>query len=249
MFTIRNVCSTAKVRYSKKEDDKQKSVQIETFLYQRKKGSSHLRKILLKENQQSIPHNINKFARNMDIVITGEQSKMLNELWTNNIFSNQDKMFLFKLYNNTLGYNNAVAHFVAGHSPYCTFCDITLEQEQNPETPLHLFFECNSVNVLISNLFRKITGNNDFNVNRREFFGSFERRTFTYPMNKSLTFFSKFLMKYIWECKGKNVIPNSDQGWESICDKIISAGTAGRKFKKMWASAGLLNFDLQPHGP
>jgi hypothetical protein len=130
-----------------------------------------LRKIILKENEQSIPHNINKFARNMDIVITGEQSKMLNELWTNNLFSNQDKMFLFKLHNNTLGYNNAVAHFVAGHSPYCMFCDITREPEQNPETPMHLFFEWNSVNILIGNLFRKITGNNEFNVNRREFFG------------------------------------------------------------------------------
>jgi hypothetical protein len=76
MFTFRNVCSTAKVRYRKKDEDKQKSIQIETFFYQRKKGSSHLRKILLRNNEQGIPHNINKFARNMDIVITGEQSKV-----------------------------------------------------------------------------------------------------------------------------------------------------------------------------
>jgi hypothetical protein len=98
-----------------------KSVNIETFLYQRKRGSSHLRKMLLNTGELDIPHNINKFACNMDIVIDGDQAKFLNSLWVNTLFTSQEKTFFFKLHNNTLGFNNAVAHFVAGHSPNCTF--------------------------------------------------------------------------------------------------------------------------------
>ncbi len=94
------------------------------------------------------PHNINKFALNMDIIISGSQSTFLNALWTNNFFDNNMKMFLFKLHNNTLGYNNAVAHFVAGHSPCCTFCDAAGDADINPETGLHLFFDCAHVSEL-----------------------------------------------------------------------------------------------------
>jgi hypothetical protein len=170
-----------KVKYSKKDIDIQKSRHIETFLYQRKRGSSHLRKILLNIDEQGIPHNKNKFSRNVDIVINGEQSKFLNSLWANNLFTSQEKTFFFKLHNNTLGFNNAVAHFVNGHSPYCTFCDLARSPEQNLETPLHIFFECQSVVNLIENVFKRVTGNENFTFSRREFFASFERRELTHP--------------------------------------------------------------------
>ncbi len=39
-----------------------------------------------------IPHNINKYAENMDIVVSVPQSKMLNKLWTLNIFTNAEKL-------------------------------------------------------------------------------------------------------------------------------------------------------------
>jgi hypothetical protein len=55
-FNLRNACSTAKVRYSKKNSDLQKSVNIESFLYKRKRGSSHLRKVLLNTGDLGIPH-------------------------------------------------------------------------------------------------------------------------------------------------------------------------------------------------
>jgi hypothetical protein len=79
-YNFRNACSVAKVKFSKKEIDKQKSIHIETFLYQRKKGSSHLRKLLLNGGEQGIPHNINKFAHNMDIIINEAQSKFFKQL-------------------------------------------------------------------------------------------------------------------------------------------------------------------------
>jgi hypothetical protein len=55
-------------------------------------------------------------------------------MWNDSIFTNVEKMFLFKLHNNTLGYNNMVAHFVRDHSPLCTFCTLTNNVDQPMET-------------------------------------------------------------------------------------------------------------------
>jgi hypothetical protein len=149
IFQKRNVCLTAKIRFKKNEISLQKGMDIITFLHRRKKGSSHICKLTLPVVPEELPHNISKFASNMDIVINYEQSKILNRLWTNNMFTSKEKTFFFKLHNNTLGYNVSVAHFVRGHSPLCTFCDIAGLQEQNRETPLHIFFECNFISQIL----------------------------------------------------------------------------------------------------
>ncbi len=78
VFQLRNVCSVARLRYSKKICSMQNSIHIETFLFQKKKGSSHLSKILSNRVPLGIPHNKNKFANNMDVIISGEQAKFLN---------------------------------------------------------------------------------------------------------------------------------------------------------------------------
>jgi hypothetical protein len=75
----------------------QSSVDIETYINRRKRGSSHSRKLFSFNQQTDIPHNIRKFADNMDIVITGEQSRLLNGMWNNSIFSNVEKTLLFNL--------------------------------------------------------------------------------------------------------------------------------------------------------
>jgi hypothetical protein len=110
-FEMRNACNIAKIRFRKKEPNMQSSVDIETYINRRKRGSNHLRKLFSFNPQIDIPHNIRKFADNMDIIITGEQSRVMNGLWTNNTFSNEEKTFLFKLHNNTLGYNNIGKNF------------------------------------------------------------------------------------------------------------------------------------------
>jgi hypothetical protein len=93
VFQLRNVCSVTKIKYSKKNLCLQKSVHIEKFLFKKKKGSSHIRKVLLSMEVQGIPHNINKFSNNMDIVVSGDQAKFLNSFWTSSFLSNQDKTF------------------------------------------------------------------------------------------------------------------------------------------------------------
>jgi hypothetical protein len=149
------------------------------------------------------PYNISKFANNIDIVISVAQSWFLNGLWANNCFSNQENTFIFKLHNNTLGYNNAVAHFVRGHSPYCTFCNVVESPEPFPESPLHLFFDCHSI-ANIETFFKRLTGDINFLFSSREFLTTFERREFRFAKTKTLTLVSKLIMKYTWDCIYKN---------------------------------------------
>jgi hypothetical protein len=138
-----------------------------------------------------------------------------------NYFSNQDRTFIFKFYNNILGYNNAVTHFVRGHTPYCTFCEISRFPDVNPETPVHLFYDCRSVSAVIDAVYCTITGENGFQYSRREHFTAFDRREASWSINCTLTFVSKLIIKYIWDCKTRQCIPNVENCLESIKEKII----------------------------
>ncbi len=204
-----------------------------------KKGSSHIRKIMCVSNVAEIPHNIKKFGDNLDIVITGEQSRFLNSIWKNNFFSNQEMTFLFKLHNNILGYNRSIAHFVRGHSPYCTFCDLAEIPEPSLETPLHIFFECRFVSDLIDNVFKRVYGDNNFLFSRREYFTNFERRELSFTKNMALTLIAKFLIKYIWDCKTRFTVPETVRCWDFLCDKILTLVSTNNKFRKLWEGSEL----------
>jgi hypothetical protein len=92
--TIRGVCASAKIKFKEKSIDRKKSVELRTFICRYKKGSSHLRKVLSYSVPVEIPHNIVKFANNMDIIINESQSKTLNGMWKNNFFDSQTKTFI-----------------------------------------------------------------------------------------------------------------------------------------------------------
>jgi hypothetical protein len=197
-------------------------------------------------HQLETPHNIQKFASNIDIVITNEQSRVLNSLWTCNYFSNAEKTFLFKFYNNTLGYNNAVAHFVRGHSPTCTFCNITNEPDQNPETPSHLFFDCPSVCEFVENIFKRVMDDEDFTLGKREFFATFENRGNSIAKNKVLTIVSKFIIKHIWDCRVRYTLPDLNDGWDILKERISDLIFVNGQFRNLW-NVSNLNQALSQH--
>jgi hypothetical protein len=203
-----------------------------------KRGSKRFRLLMNQNGCDGIPHNINKFARNMDLIINGAQASLLNSLWTNNIFNNNMKTFLFKLHNNTLGYNSAVAHFVRGHSPECSFCDAVGDGNVNSETGLHLFFDCAHVSLVIKSIFSRVTGIDNFAFSRREFFASFERKEFSYPKNMSLTILSKLIMKTLWDCKLRFSAPNGEVCWDFLKEEITTLKVTNKKFSKIWEQSG-----------
>ncbi len=150
------------------------------------------------------------------------------------------KTFLFKLHNNTLGYNNAVAHFVASHSSCCTFCDAGGDADINAETGLHLFYECVHVSAIVDDIFNRITAVENFEYSRREYFTTFERRDFSHTKNLVLTIISKFIMKVLWDCKLRFAKPTLEVCWELICESISTLRANNKKFLTLWNSSGLI---------
>ena len=134
------------------------------------------------------------------------------------------RTFLFKLHNNTLGYNQSVSHFIRGYSNNCTFCDITEYIEEEPETPLHLFFNCTVVeNIrnkfshwLFADLRERLPEpvpvpgprRNIITdpVTRQEFFTVLERDNNCF--NSVLFVVTKLFIKYIWDCKLRKCLPS-----------------------------------------
>jgi hypothetical protein len=133
-----------------------------------KKGSKRFRKILSPKQCNYVPHNIIKFRDNVDITISLDCATKLNSCWNAHIFNNITKTFFFKLYTNTLEYNNAVAHFVRNHSPNCTFCDEARVPENINKTPLHLFFNCRITETFIENMFKRFANDDCFDFLRKE---------------------------------------------------------------------------------
>jgi hypothetical protein len=68
--------------------------------------------------------------------------RQLLSTWRKNYVSRDLGDFTFKLFNNCLGLNNRVAHFVANYSAACTFCQLKNSLPAPKETFVHLFFFC-----------------------------------------------------------------------------------------------------------
>jgi hypothetical protein len=70
--------------------------------------------------------------------------KILNSrisMWNTNGLTNRARTFLFKFYNNLLGLNTRLSHFVINQSRNCAFCVSTVDPVPH-ETFLHLFIDC-----------------------------------------------------------------------------------------------------------
>jgi hypothetical protein len=226
-------------------ESEQTTVDVATFVNRSKRGSKRFRKILTFSINDYIPHNIVKFRDNVDVVIGLECVKKLNSLWNTNIFSNSTRTFLFKLYNNSLGFNNAVAHFVRNHSPNCTFCDLAGIPEVFIETPLHLFFSCGTSEPFIENMFKWFVNDDIFEFSRTEFFTVFDRAEFSASKNSMLTVFSKLLQKFMWDSKQRQSPPNIMHCRVYIGTEITSMSETNGKFKKTFQLSDFgVNFDI-----
>ena len=62
--------------------------------------------------------------------------------WGLSFLSNKHREFSFKFYNNTLGLNTRLSHFVENNTRSCTFCTVNNSINPQEETFLHLFLEC-----------------------------------------------------------------------------------------------------------
>jgi hypothetical protein len=235
---LKGIVETALVRYRKDAPSEQLTVDVATFINRSRKGSKRFRKILTLSPSEYIPHNIIKFRDNVDVVVGLDCAKKLNSCWNEKIFSNSTRTFLFKLYNNTLGYNNAVAHFVRNHSPNCTFCDIAGIQDVFNETPLHLFFNCRTSEIFIDNMFKWFVNDITFEFSRTEFFTGFERVNLSPAKNYTLTVFSKILLKFMWDSKQRHCLPCTVHCKAAIGSEMTSMSEISVRFRNIFQQSG-----------
>jgi hypothetical protein len=178
-----------------------------------------------------------KFAESTDIIIDLDTSKILNSLWANTALGNSTRTFLFKLHNNTAGYNLSVSHFVRGHSPNCTFCDILEIPEEHNETPLHLFFQCTAVETLTNDIFSWLLDTETV-ISRQELFTIFKREDFR--KNDFLTIFAKLLLKYYWDCKQRFCLPTLNNAKATLKKELEILIQCNSKIRQIHANSGIM---------
>jgi hypothetical protein len=110
-------------------------------------------------------------------------------------------------------------------------------QDEEDETPLHLFFNCGAAEILRENFFKWIAGDDNFFVTRSEFFTVF-RRPNNY-LNDSLFVVTLLFKKFLWNCKQRMILPVLDHLKHSIKLEIsLLTGISG-KMKTAFSNSGL----------
>ena len=237
-YGIRNLVSNAKLKYAKTEPSEKKSMSVFDFLQKKEKGSKQFRKIILEYCQQFIPHNMIKFGETTETIINLDASKKLNGCWNISSLSNSMRTFLFKLHNNTLGLNVAVAHFVRGHSENCTFCDLTENADPERESCIHIFYQCETSEQIINGVFSHYQSINTV-VTRQELFVKFN--TGNCWRDEVFFIISKLVLKYIWECKLRKCLPYLQIALEYINIEISTLNTLNKKFRENLARSEIDN--------
>jgi hypothetical protein len=132
----------------------------------------------------------------MDITLLKNQYS----LWNKYAFKNDFRDFLFKFYNNFLGLNTRVSHFVQNFSRNCTFC--TLKNTANDETFSHFFFTCETTAAIREKFYNEFFSDlgRDPDTNRKFWFG-FAPDTIK---GKKLASIAALLIQYgVWKFKLK----------------------------------------------
>jgi len=205
--TLRGCAITAVRRYTKNERNEKRTDNLQNFCMRIRRGSKLYRRILCPKQDEIVPVSTANFALICEANVNLDRSARMNALWNVNFFDNGTRTFLFKLHHNLLGTNTRVAHFVRNHPRTCTFCDLTHEGEESPETISHLFFDCMHVEVLLVQFFTWFFNNDTPRyLNRNEFFTGFNMDNEL--KNKILDITCAIVKKYIWDCKLRFTVPN-----------------------------------------
>jgi hypothetical protein len=141
------------------------------------------------------------------------------------------------MHNNTLPVNVILSHFVREVGRNCTFCDLIFNPEEEPETVLHLFYDCQIVEELRSDFFKWLTDDDLFDVSRREYFSSF-RRGSRY-LNEFLQLSAVIFKKYLWDMRARKRLPVLEKLKEYFSLEIDTLRSISGEFKKIFSNCGL----------
>ena len=235
---IRRICREVIVKNQKELLQQQHSTKIEDFFRTLKKGSKTFKKIMEKTQGIYLPHNTIKYAEITNTVIGAEDSGVLNSIWGKNFLENSVRTFGFKLLNNTLGYNYTVSKYIRDVSSQCTFCALVENPDDLRETPLHLFMQCELTEPVFNDVYTWVLGPDDFiSMTRNNFFGRFKFECS--KKNWGLDYVNLLFKKYVWNCKQRKSLPNTEYAKTYIKNGIKSAYEISTKFRGFWVDSGI----------
>jgi hypothetical protein len=225
---------------------RKKGVDLLSFCNRFKKGSKPFRRILRNFSQEEIPRNINTYAENTQTIIGLEMGQKVNGLWGFSFFSNNIRVFLFKMHTNILGLNNRVAHFIRDHSPICTFCRILARNDANDESTLHLFYDCPTTESVRNEFFAWAYNEDaDYVISRKDLFlvqnvnGEYNCTTLI------KTIIAKLFLKYIWDSRNRYSLPNFFDAKNNITSDLLTLVNSGNSIRRNFNDSGLAQKFLQ----
>jgi hypothetical protein len=84
----------------------------------------------------------------------------------------------------------------------------------------------------------KFTGVVGFEFSRREYFSTFERRNYSCAKNLLLTFFSKLVMKFIWDFRNHSCPPERTKLWSVLSEELVTLQKNNKKFENLLNVSG-----------
>jgi hypothetical protein len=161
-------------------------------------------------------------------------------MWNISGFTNREKTFIFKFYNNILGLNTRTSHFAANPNRGCFFCSKMTPPVTTDETFLHLFLICPTTKKWHDQFMSTYLPNlllNDGNLEKNFWFLGLAGENFNlFLCSAVLTF--QFC---IWEQKLKKTVPS----FHGLKMNFISLFRDTVKFNGDITKSGLLlNYDL-----
>jgi hypothetical protein len=171
-----------------------------------KKGSKTFRIILGISSNPPKPMNYNsirKFCSLTNIQFNNSiPVRQINTIWQCWGLSNKIKEFSFKFFNNLLGINSRLGHFVANINEGCTFCTIRSVLPVHRETFKHLFFDCPETDKTLKGFEDKYFNFINTSDERLTFWflGSIKTNP-KFENNLFLRMTMIVIQFFIWECK------------------------------------------------
>jgi len=224
-------------KFQKRTHEGQKVDTVKDFLMRTKSGSKRVRKILQGKVPDIVSGNMLKFGELTENIVNSHWSATLNSSWGFSYLHNSLKTFLFKLYNNILGINSRVAHFVRGHPSTCTFCDLSREPYEFSESTIHIFYECRHIEPLLTNFYSWIFSQENYAISRREFFLGFNFEC--NKKNKTLFLLNMLVKYHIWNCKLRFTIPEFEHLKEFVVHEILRIARQSTVMKNIFILGGV----------
>jgi hypothetical protein len=185
---------------------------LKDFLGSFKRGSASIRKTITGNSYSTKSLLQQQSVRTFTRLINAEecteiQIKNMITLWGEVTLPNPFREFLYKFYNNCLGINTRLSHFVQGRGRGCTFCTLNNVANTPDETFLHIFYGCNTV----QSVHNSFTARYFIDINLDDG----PKRMFWYGIlpsglpEKNLFMYTILLVQFgIWRAKLKNKLPS-----------------------------------------